>query len=39
MGADKQFESLAQLKNTYKPIQIGLFKIYRKLNKLAYLAH
>jgi hypothetical protein len=27
MGADKLFESLAQLRNTSKPIKIGLFKI------------
>jgi len=39
MGVDEQFESLVQLRNTSKPIKIGLFKICRKFNRLAYLAH
>ncbi len=39
MGADKQFESLVQLRNTSKPIKIGLLKNINNFTRLAYLVH
>jgi hypothetical protein len=38
MGGDESFESLVQLKNTSKPIKIGLFKNINNFIWLAYLA-
>ncbi len=35
MGVDEQFESLVQLRNTSKPIKIGLLK---NINKFTWLA-
>jgi hypothetical protein len=38
MGADESFESLEHLINTSKLIKWALLRIYRKFNRLAYLA-
>ena len=39
MGVDEQFESSVQLRNTSKPIKIGLLKNINNFTRLAYLAH
>ncbi len=38
MGADEQFGSLMQLRNTSKPIKIGLLKNINNFTRLASLA-
>jgi len=36
MGVDEQFESLVQLRNTSKPIKIGLLKNINKIKLLVF---